>query len=61
MKKDRGLCPICRKDVALSFPGEIIQRHKSALARLPGRICSASGHTLRSLKILTKEGKDNES
>lgn len=48
MKKDRILCPICQKDVAISFPGEIIQRHSSAIKKLNGRICSASNKTLRS-------------
>ena len=46
MKKDRIACPVCDKDVALSFPGEIIQRHASAIARLNGLICSASGVAL---------------
>lgn len=46
MKKDRISCPVCKKNVALSFPGEIIQRHKSAIAKLNGAICSASGVTL---------------
>ena len=50
MKKDRVLCPICGKDVAISFPGEIIHRHKSAIAKLNGRICSASGQTLNHYK-----------
>ena len=51
MKRNRGICPLCRKDVAVSFPGQIIQRHKSKLIRLSGAICSASGRTLKSLEL----------
>ena len=51
MKKDRTLCLVCGNNVAVSFPGEIIQRHKSEIKRLNGAICSASGRTLSSYQI----------
>ena len=51
MKKcDRAVCPVCNKDVAVTWPGQTISRHASAIKQLKGVICSASGQTLDSYK-----------
>jgi len=51
IKRERIDCPICGKNVAVSFRGRIIRRHVSAIKRLNGCICSASGCTPESLRI----------
>lgn len=45
---ERILCPICKKNVSLSFRGTIA-RHNSAIKQLNGKVCSASGRILQVL------------